>query len=466
MRPLPLKWRVSLLVTVAIVVAISIVLFVAWSETKETLLHQASQTLLSMDRGITSVVTSSQPRPNVAKEVRAIVGASDSKHSSFYRIWLDGQETLCSDGTVATDPKVLQAPWKSSAPVVGQRVFADVVLPGGEFRLMWHKVPSPQGVANIVVGLSTRDIYGELRELMATLTLIGGTLIGVVIVLIVLLVTWGLRPITTVAQKLRCIKAGNVGSFQLDALDVPAEVRPFVESVSDLLGRLNSAMHRQKGFIADASHELRTPIALAKSTVQLALNQDRQAHEYKQALSNTLDDLRRMEQLTEDLLVLARLEEMQEIPDPSEVDLSILLEHLMEQFSPRAAESGTEIVGQLNPATVRGNENQLRRLFSNLLDNAMKHGPKGQPIQISCSWGDDHYVTVRIHDNGGQIPPDVLPRLFDRFYRADASRAHSTGGAGLGLAIAHEIALRHNGEIVITSDRQSGTTLTVRLPIS
>jgi len=103
-------------------------------------------------------------------------------------------------------------------------------------------------------------------------------------------------------------------------------------------------------------------------------------------------------------------------------------------------------------------------LFGNLLDNAVRYGPPGGTVRVTLENSSDRRVTVAVHDDGGRIPPDALAHLFDRFYRVDSSRSQASGGSGLGLAIAREIALRHDGNIAITSDAQTGTSAIVHLP--
>ncbi len=121
------------------------------------------------------------------------------------------------------------------------------------------------------------------------------------------------------------------------------------------------------------------------------------------------------------------------------------------------------ILEESSATTIRSDLDELVRLFSNVLDNAVRYGPPGGTIRVALKGGPDGYATVYIHDEGGNIPPDAMPHLFDRFYRVDQSRSCSTGGAGLGLAIAREIVRRHNGDILVTSSPDSGTLVSIRL---
>ena len=146
-----------------------------------------------------------------------------------------------------------------------------------------------------------------------------------------------------------------------------------------------------------------------------------------------------------------------------DVDLTRLLADLAESLHGGIENTGGKLVCDLAAARVWGDASQLRRLFSNLLDNAQRHGPAGGGIRLTLR-KQKAMIEILVQDQGGNIPPEDLQHLFDRFYRADTSRSHSTGGAGLGLAIAKAITLRHGGTIEIESSPASGTCVRVLLP--
>lgn len=247
--------------------------------------------------------------------------------------------------------------------------------------------------------------------------------------------------------------------------DVPVELQPFKSAFDGMLVRLNKAVQQQVRLTADITHELRTPVAIIKSTLQTLRMKPRTAAECEEGIDDALRDVARMELLVTQLLTLAKLDSVDEVANPMEVRLDLLLQSTAETFSALAGRQGTNIVCTNGAAaSVRGDENELRQLFSNLLDNALRYGPPGGVVRISLEEGPGPWATACVHDEGGAIPPEHLPRLFDRFYRVDASRAQSCGGTGLGLAIAHQIVQRHHGEITITSDKRTGTLVTVRLP--
>jgi signal transduction histidine kinase len=245
------------------------------------------------------------------------------------------------------------------------------------------------------------------------------------------------------------------------------ELQPFQAALDDMLARLNAAMRQQEQFTADAAHELRTPLAIMKSTLQTLQMRPRTVAEYRESLDDALRDIDRMEQLVQQLLTLARLDSTNRTSDFTDVRLDVLLKSLADVFADRAERQGAHIACTDHEGVrVRGDETELWQLFSNLLDNALRYGPSDGVVRISLQDGPDRWVTACVHDDGGGIPPEKLPRLFDRFYRVDSSRSQASGGSGLGLAIVREIVQRHHGEIEITSDPQSGTSVIVRLPRS
>jgi two-component system heavy metal sensor histidine kinase CusS len=283
--------------------------------------------------------------------------------------------------------------------------------------------------------------------------------------IVVLLVHVGLRPVRLAASHLGDVDARSLPHVNLEPRNVPTELTPFVDALAQMLYRLKEAMGRQKAFIADASHELRTPMTAAKSTIQTTLAARRSAGEYQQSLEETLEDLRRMEHLGDELLLLARIDEATDTPPDQPLEIGHLLAELADSFNARVAQTGGKLVCSLSPAIVAGDDRQIGRLFSNLLDNALRHGPKGGTIHLSSETLAQH-VVITVHDDGGNIPAGAIPQLFERFFRVDGSRTSSTGGTGLGLAIAREIVIRHGGTIAITSQPASGTRVIVTLPLA
>ena len=350
-------------------------------------------------------------------------------------------------------------------PEVGEFTFFNLDQGIYKYRAVWVRHHSEQGVANVLVASSSRYVYHEMEEFLRLLLILGGSLMVGSFLLVPVIVTWAMRPIDEVAAVLRRVTPANMEQETLHNLKVPQELLPFVEALDGMLVRLDKAIKQQKQFIADASHELRTPLTIIKSTIQTTRMADRDMADYTKALDDILQDVDRMERLIEHLLSLARVDEGGDLLNTTRIALDTLLINLAEIFDAKASQQGGKVIcDNYLPTWVEGDASELDQLFTNILDNAVKYGPPDGIIRVTLSHEPDGYATVCIHDQGGKIPSEALPHLFDRFYRVDSSRSRATGGAGLGLAIAKEIADRHNGQIEITSDIHTGTSVFVRLP--
>ena len=233
-----------------------------------------------------------------------------------------------------------------------------------------------------------------------------------------------------------------------------------------MLDRLRRAFETQEQFIADASHELRTPLAVAKSSLQAAAVKGGAVDDLQQAIRDALEDLSRMQHVTEQLLMLARLGRDSNTQEAVEdIELRPLLARLAQRYEALAGRTGGDVVVMDVPhATIPGHTTMLESLFGNLIENAIVHGPPSGTVTIRGAVESGDAVTVCVHDEGGAVSPEELPHLFDRFYRTDRSRSRHTGGTGLGPAIAREITLRHEGKIWMESSPDNGTQVLVRLP--
>jgi heavy metal sensor kinase len=249
---------------------------------------------------------------------------------------------------------------------------------------------------------------------------------------------------------------------------LPPPPRPYdeVESVrssfNGMLDRLEGALQKLCQFTADASHELRTPLAVLKVQAQTALASGDLDPASAALVGSQLEEIDRLTFMVEDLLTLARLESGAE--EVSAVDVSDVVLETVEHFRALAESKGVGLaVSDVEPAGLDGELSQIRRLVSNLIDNALKYTEPGGRVWVELGRNDD-VVRLVVADTGRGIPENDLPRIFERFYRADPSRSRVTGGAGLGLAIVARIVQFHCGTISVQSELGKGTSFTVDLP--
>ena len=269
-----------------------------------------------------------------------------------------------------------------------------------------------------------------------------------------------LRPLDRLVTATREIEIGGL-SRRVEEPEQPEELHDLARGFNGMLTRLEQAVGTLRQFTADASHELRTPLTAIKGTVQVALTRERSAEELRSTLADVGEETEWMLHLVEGLLTLARGDEVGAGPVQELVDLKPLLEDMRELGEALAVEKPVAVQLEAGPsAWVKGSPAALRQVFVNLISNAIKFTDRGS-VQIGVSLGE--WVEVQITDTGHGIPPEDLPRVFERFYRGEAARTRA-GGAGLGLAIARLIIEQHGGSIEAESTPGQGSTFRVRLP--
>ena len=238
-----------------------------------------------------------------------------------------------------------------------------------------------------------------------------------------------------------------------------------------VLKPVEEAWEQQRLFVSDASHELKTPLAVISANTEILLSNDAVRPDSLRWVESTQEEAQQMKALVEELLELARTDETiagtASTMSKERVNLSELVDNATLEFDAIAFEKGTSIDAEIAPDIFCiGDIEWLRRLTKILIDNACKYARGSEPIRVTLSSSSRH-VTLSVNNHGTTIDAEDLPHLFDRFYRTDKARSReqgSSGGFGLGLAIARGIAESHGGEIACTSDEQSGTTFTVTLP--
>jgi len=243
------------------------------------------------------------------------------------------------------------------------------------------------------------------------------------------------------------------------------ELAPLAEALQTLLGGLERSFSKQRQFVGDAAHELKTAVAVFKSSLQLLTMKPRTAAEYQAGLERCHSDCERMEQIVAGMLTLARVEESKPAEDESSItDVSISLRNVIQQLDSLAQVRRVPVhLSAANRLFVTMDASHLELLCSNLLANALQHSSPGQAIEIVTRL-QDSWAEIEFTDHGDGIDAASLPFVFDRFYRSDPSRSRRTGGAGLGLSICQAIVNSNRGSIQISSEVGQGTRVLVRIP--
>ena len=269
-------------------------------------------------------------------------------------------------------------------------------------------------------------------------------------------------PITKMSEIASEISANNL-SNRMNLEGVDSELSDLGMVLNSMLDRLDQAFEQQKQFTADASHELRTPLAGLLATTELALAKDRTPDEYRKHLQYCFAAATRMQRLVEGLLVLARLDHRDGSPNLEPVGLMPILENCVQATERIASEKQIQVHLLAISQKVLGNANQLERVFTNLIENAVRYNRQGGEVWIeSKMFGSNIAVSVR--DNGLGIESSDQAKIMNRFFRVEAARTHSVNGYGLGLSIAKRIVDLHRGEVRVKSELGVGSTFTVVLP--
>jgi len=310
-----------------------------------------------------------------------------------------------------------------------------------------------------------RDIRSELADIRRFAWLLGGA--GSAVLLLGLAGGWwvstrALHPIADISATAARIATGDL-TQRIPITETDSELGQLALDLNNTFARLQASFARQAQFTADASHELRTPVAVILTQTQTALARERPAAEYRESLAACQRAAQRMRGLIECLLTLARLDSA-EVPATLEsCDLDIMVGEAVELVRPLANEQNVRLELELSKAHCRGNAGQLAQVASNLLTNAIHYNRPGGSVRVSVLCEPDAAVFC-VRDTGMGIPLADLPHIFERFYRVDKARSGAQGHSGLGLAITQAIVQAHGGSIEVASEPGQGSTFKVRLP--
>lgn len=324
-----------------------------------------------------------------------------------------------------------------------------VTSPEGRTYTVWAGVPLD--TEQNAVGTAGRAMLAGLLPLLAV---VGG-------------VTWlvtrrALRPVEGIRGEMAAITASTDLSRRVPEPATRDEVARLARTTNETLTALEESVERQRRFVADASHELRSPIASLRTQLEVAA-----AHPELLDLDGAVADTVRLQHLAADLLLLARLDAGEE-PAGKPVALGTLVHKDVERRNAEGGAGGAEgrvavVAGELADATVSGSRSQLERVLGNLLDNAARHAAGRVDVRLRREGA---WAVLEVADDGAGVPSADRERIFERFVRLDDARSRDEGGAGLGLAIVRDVVVRHGGTIGVAEAPGGGALFTVRLPLS
>jgi heavy metal sensor kinase len=352
----------------------------------------------------------------------------------------------------------------------GRPTFETIQFPAGEpIRLVTMPILQDGRVVQLVqVGTSLRDTEQTLlRYLEALLVLVP---LGLVLATAggMAIARAALRPVADISRTARRITAEDL-SLRVPRRFTGDELDHLVETLNAMLSRLDDAFVQMQRFATDAAHELRTPLTVLTGGIEVALRTPRPADEYRRVLQSSLEEVRRLVRLAEDLLFLARTStDIGSAVGPARdrVELEPVVLDVLDMGTRLAHGVGVSLrLADCVPAVVVGNAADLRRALLNLVENAVKYTPAGGTVELALTQA-DRSASIVVRDTGPGIEPADADRIFQPFVRLDVARARDTGGSGLGLAITRSIVLAHGGTITVDSTPGAGSQFTIRLPLA
>lgn len=351
------------------------------------------------------------------------------------------QKVKNSSAAVFLNLTVINVPMRFIAkPIKEEKDFLGIVL-------VAHPIEAIQKSLN-----SSLATLGVVFTLLLLPAILGGRVLAAKI----------MHPVSQISNKMEAITSEHLEE-RIDNPKSSDEIEKLVIAFNKLLDRLQESFQRERQFIGDVAHELKTPVATLRSGIELTLLKERTNQEYKQALEETLIDADRLSTIIKNILDLAWLEADNANLGENHFDLSHTFHELKEIAVKLAAQKHLAIKGNIAPdIIISGTENKITRAILNVIDNAVKYTPDNASVSISL-YQEKKQAIVVIKDTGIGIPEKDLPHIFERFYRG--SKTAKTLGSGLGLAIAQGIIRAHHGNIKVLSRAGKGTTVTIHLPL-
>jgi signal transduction histidine kinase len=379
----------------------------------------------------------------------------------------DGQLIARSGGSAEFPPAVMQS----------GRQFSDFMLGGVEYRAISLRqvavldnedtVRVPARVT-VFYGSSLVDVHRRLIQLALFVAGMSILLLLIASALVAWSVRRGLEPLHELAEQAGAITVHNWTFRSPSDAALASELAPLVRAIETVLARLKESFRQQREFTSDAAHELKTSAAIIKSTTQSLLQRPRTAEEYRAGLERLLEDSGRLEDLLERMLRLARIEKWTESGSPGQLGITELKSTCESAVSRiQALADARNIQIRLNgqdTINLRADPEDLELIWVNLLENAVHYSPAGARVTLHLQRNGAGWAKVSVEDSGPGISSDEMTRVFDRFHRADPSRARSSGGFGLGLAICKALVDAYGGRIEVFNRDQGGTEVRVALP--
>ena len=342
----------------------------------------------------------------------------------------------------------------------GTEGYETVKFMGGDYRTLYFPVNKKMIIR---VGQSLTDTDETLADLRRLLMIFSPFVLLVCSAMGWFFAGWALNPVIKIKNVAEQIRHGRMRG-RIDVGQKGRELDELTVIFNDMLQSIQRSIEMQKRFVADVSHEIRSPLTALRGSIEVALRRRRSVEDYEDVLESSLTDVIRLSRMTDDLLFLTRADNNILELRQQWFDLDTALSSVSERLRHKALSSGVSLVDDYRASLeVYGDAFLLEQAFANLIDNAIKYTPRGGKVTVSTEEKDGN-VLVIVSDTGIGIPEEEIPHLFERFYRVDKERSRKAGGTGLGLSIADWIVKAHRGTISVESRLAEGTDFIVSLP--
>jgi signal transduction histidine kinase len=442
--PSTVRWRVTAAATAAIVV---VLVAVGWG----LVVNHRRELTSSLDEQMSEIADGIAADLSAGRQTDvALLGEDD---------WV--AQVVDADGVVVVASSAIAEDAALGGSVDGQRLRETGPLPGGDdddMRLLSRTVQTPSGPATIHIAAPRDDISDSVATLRQSLLVAVPVAAGVLALLTWVIVGRTLRPV----ERIRAEVAAIDGADLHRRVPVPSaddEIGRLATTMNDMLARVEQAQARQRRFVADASHELRSPLTRMRTELEVDLQHPTTADPAATQRS-VLEEVIALQQLVDDLLVLARSDSWRStVAAAGPIAIGDVVADVVHRVrSPDGLAVEVAVAGR---AVVTGLPGELARAISNVLDNAIRHARTTVRLSVGS---DDGSVAVVVEDDGPGIPVVDAERVFERFARLDAARNVDDGGAGLGLSIARDIVERHGGRLIVDTSFEQGARLVITLP--
>lgn len=336
----------------------------------------------------------------------------------------------------------------------------------GTLRIMSARAdlgPDAADTAVVQVALDTAPSRQWLAQYRRTLLLVLGVGLAGCAFTGYWLARAGLRPLRQIAATAQRIRSSNLNE-RIDPARLPAELAALALNFNSMLERLQESFDRLQRFSADIAHELRTPVNNMRIEAEVALGKARSLSEYQETLGSCLEECGRLSRIIDSMLFIARSEDPRTQVQKEPIDVAAELERVRDFYEAPAADAGIDIAVDC-PRGTQANVDRmlLQRAVGNLVANAIRYTPRGGRVDLHAA-RENGELHIDVADTGSGIDPQDLPRIFDRFYRADRARSNAGGNVGLGLAIVKSIVSLHGGTVSVNSAPKRGTRMSIRIP--